>query len=591
MDEARAGQEKINGPRQNSFRRAIFSTDHKDIGKKYYGLALAAVTVGMFLSWIMRLHLAWPAMSIPSLQFLSHLSSYFGAPKGVPTPDYYLSLMTLHGTLMVFFVLTNAPLSGFGYYFLPIQIGARRMAFPRMGALSFWLTFLSFLILISAFFFPDGGSTSGWTAYPPLSAVGKEAGQGLGSGQTLWLMSIAVFCVTQVMNAVNFIATTLDYRTRGMTFLRMPLTAWSWLITSCIALPAFSVLLPSCVLLLLDRLAGTSFFVPAGLQIGDRLQAHAGGTPLVWQHLFWFFGHPEVYIAILPGMGIVSHVLIVSIRRPLLSAKAVIYSMAAIGVLGFVVWGHHMFVSGMNPFSSMLFSAMTLAITIPSAVIVLIWIGSLYGARIRLTTACLFCLGFISTFISGGVTGFFLAQPSVDSYLHGTYFVVGHFHLVMGVAAIFAIFAGTYFWFPKATGRAMNEKLGKAHFWLTFAGAYCTFIPFYFLGLEGNVRRYSSFVNDYMGPLMPLHKFITVAALLTGAAQFLFFYNLIYSRFHGAAAGRNPWEGTSLEWSVASPPAVGNFAEKLPIVCRDPYQIGMTALKSDFAMQDGSDGE
>jgi cytochrome c oxidase subunit 1 len=338
----------------------------------------------------------------------------------------------------------------------------------------------------------------------------------------------------------------------------------------------------------MDRLAGTSFFVPAGLQIGDRLQAHAGGTPLLWQHLFWFFGHPEVYIAILPGMGIVSHVLIVSIRRPLLSAKAVIYSMASIGVLGFVVWGHHMFVSGMNPFSSMLFSAMTLAITIPSAVIVLIWIGSLYGARIRLTTACLFSLGFISTFISGGVTGFFLAQPSVDSYLHGTYFVVGHFHLVMGVAAVFAIFAGTYFWFPKATGRMTDEKLGKAHFWLTFAGVYATFIPFYFLGLEGNVRRYSSFVNDYMGPLMSLHKFITIAALAMGAAQFLFFYNLIYSRFHGAVAGRNPWEGTSLEWSVASPPPEGNFAEKLPIVYRDPYQIGTT---NDYAMQDDSDGE
>ncbi len=531
------------------------------------------------LSWLMRLHVAWPDVPIPGLRFLSPN----GAPGGVVTPEYYLSLMTLHGTLMIFFVLTNAPFAAFGTYFLPLQIGARNMAFPRCSMISFWTTFASFLVLVSTFFVGDGPPLSGWTAYPPLSAVGASSGSGEGLGQTLWIVSIALFSAASILNSINFIATTLDLRGRGMTLMRMPLSTWGWFITAFMALLAFAVLLPACVLLLMDRVAGTSFFVPGGLIVNDHLEPHTGGFPLLWQHLFWFFGHPEVYIAILPPIGIVSHVLINSLRRPLLSAKAVIYSMALIAFISFMVWGHHMFVSGMNPYSSLVFSVPTLIITIPSTIIVLIWIASLYGSHLRITTASLFALGFISTFVAGGVTGFFLAQPSLDAYLHATYFVVGHFHLVMGVAAVFGIFAGTYFWFPKMTGRMMSEGLGKAHFALTFAGVYCIFVPMHYLGLAGNVRRYSMFVNAYMQPLMPLHRFITIAALATGAAQFLFFYNLVASRFWGAPASANPWEATSLEWTVPSPPPRDNFAAPVAVY-HDPYQYGASG-NGDFVMQ------
>ncbi len=536
---------KHHAPPKSFIRRNVFSLDHKVIGKQYYALALLAVFTGMVLSWLMRIHLVWPNFPIPGLHFLSKV----GAPGNVITPEYYLSLMTMHGTLMVFFVLTNAPFAGFGNYFLPIQIGAEDMAFPKFNMMSFWTTFASFCVLIAAFFVSDGPPISGWTAYAPLSAIGKDAGPGQALGQTLWAISIALFCIASLLGSLNFIATTLDLRVKGMTLSRMPLSTWAWFITAWIALLAFAVLLPACILLILDRVAGTSFFVPAGLVVSDRLQPHSGGSPLLWQHLFWFFGHPEVYIAILPAMGIVSHILITNMRRPLLSYKVVIGCMLAIGSLSYMVWGHHMFVSGMNPFSALVFSFPTLIITIPATILTLIWLGSLYGSKLRINSASLFALGFISMFVSGGVSGFFLAQPSIDIYLHATYFVVGHFHMVMGVAALFGVFAGTYFWWPKMTGHKMNESLGKLHFWFTFIGAYCIFMPFHYLGLAGNVRRYSAFVDDYLLPLMPVHRFISIAALITGAAQFIFLYNLIYSRFKGAPAGDNPWEATSLEWS------------------------------------------
>jgi cytochrome c oxidase subunit 1 len=494
-------------------------------------------------------------------------------------------LLTMHGTLMVFFVLTNAPFAGFGNYFLPIQIGAEDMAFPRFNMMSFWTTFVAFLVLITAFFIPDGPPISGWTAYAPLSAVGKDAGPGLGGGQTLWVISIAIFCIGQLLGSLNFISTTLDLRAKGMTLMRMPISTWAWFITSCIGLLAFAVLLPACLLLLLDRVAGTSFFIPSGLVISDRLQNHAGGSPLLWQHLFWFFGHPEVYIAILPAVGIVSHVLTNSMRKPLLSAKVIIYSMMAIGFLSWMVWGHHMFLSGMNPMSGLLFSFPTLTITIPATIITLIWLGSLYGANIQINTASFFALGFVSMFVSGGVSGFFLAQPSIDIYLHATYFVVGHFHMVMGVAAIFAIFAGTYFWFPKMSGRMMNETLGMLHFWITFVGTYCIFMPFHYLGLVGNVRRYSTFVDDFMPPLMSTHKFITIAALITGGGQLIFLFNLIHSRFRGKIATENPWHGTSLEWSIPSPPPWNNFGDNHPVVYHDSYQYGVKGAAGDYVMQ------
>jgi cytochrome c oxidase subunit I len=563
-------------------RKHVFSLDHKVIGKQYYGLGLLAVLIGMVLSWLMRIHLVWPNTAIPGLGLLSKT----GAPGGVMTPEYYLQLMTMHGTLMVFFVLTNVPFAGFGNYFLPIQIGAEDMAFPRFNMMSFWTTFVAFLVLMAAFFVGDGPPLAGWTAYAPLSAVGADSGPGEAVGQTFWAISIAIFCIGQLLGSLNFIATTLDLRTKGMTLARMPVSTWAWFITSCIGLLAFAVLLPACLLLILDRVAGTSFFIPANLVVSDHLQPHSGGSPLLWQHLFWFFGHPEVYIAILPAMGIVSHVLITSMRRPLLSHRVVIACMMSIGFLSYMVWGHHMFVSGMNPASSLAFSFPTLIITIPATILTLIWLGSLYGSRLQITAASLFSLGFISMFVSGGVSGFFLAQPSIDIYLHATYFVVGHFHMVMGVAAIFGMFAGTYFWFPKMTGRMMSEKLGKIHFWLTLVGTYCIFMPFHYLGLAGNVRRYSSFVDDFMKPLMPVHKFMTIAALLTGTAQLIFLYNLIYSRFRGAPASANPWEATSLEWTMPSPPPFDNFGGKHPVVYHDPYQYSVEGAAKDYIMQD-----
>ena len=563
-------------------RKHVFSIDHKVIGKQYYGLALVAVLVGMVLSWLMRIHLGWTNFAIPGL----HLLSSTGAPGNVMTPEYYLQLMTMHATIMVFFVLTTAPFAAFGNYFLPIQVGAEDMPFPHFNMMSFWVTFVGFLVLVSSFFVSDGPTLGGWTQYAPLSALGPVGGPGEGWGVVLWATSIAIFCVGQLLGSLNFITTTLDMRTRGMSMWRLPLSAWAWFITSCMGLTAFAVLMPACILLILDHLAGTSFFVPSNLVLNDQLQPHSGGSTLLWQHLFWFFGHPEVYIAIVPGMGIVSHVLITNMRKPMLSHRVLVYSMGALAVLSYMVYGHHMFVSGMNPVSSLAFSFPTLIITIPSTMVVLMWLGSLYGAKIHINSASLFSLGFISMFISGGVSGFFLAQPSTDIMLHATYFVVGHFHMVMGVAAMFGIFAGTYFWFPKMFGRMMNETLGRVHFWCTFVGTYAIFMPFHYLGLAGNVRRYQAFVVEYMQPLIPVHQFITVAALFTGAVQLIFLYNLIHSRFKGAPASDNPWQATSLEWSTpTTPPPHNNFGDKLPEVHHDPYQYNVEGASADYVMQ------
>src|SRR5271166_2177728 len=564
-------------------RKHIFSLDHKVIGKQYYGMALVAAYVGMALSWMMRIHLAWNSAPIPGLQLLSKN----GAPGGVITPEYYLQLMTMHGTIMVFFVLTTAPFAAFGNFFLPIQVGAEDMPFPRFNMMSFWVTFTAFLVLMSSFIFGDGPTLGGWTQYAPLNAVGSVAGPGQGLGVVLWMASIGLFCVGQLLGSLNFITTTLDLRVKGMSLMRLPLSAWAWFITSCMGLTAFAVLMPGCILAILDHVAGTSFFVASNLVINDQVQPHSGGSTLLWQHLFWFFGHPEVYIAIVPGLGIVSHILITNMRKPMLSHRTLIYSMGALAVLSYMVYGHHMFVSGMNPVSSLAFSFPTLIITIPSTIIVLVQVFSLYGSKLRINSASLFSLGFISMFVAGGVSGFFLAQPSIDIMLHATYFVVGHFHLVMGVAAMFGIFGGTYFWFPKMFGKMMNETLGKIHFWFSFVGAYCIFMPFHYLGMAGNVRRYQAFVVDYMQPLIPVHRFITIAALVTGAAQLIFVYNFFYSQFRGEIAPNNPWEATSLEWSTpSSPPPFDNFGGKLPVVYHDPYQYGIEGSSGDYVMQD-----
>src|ERR1700680_4203701 len=383
-------------PPTSFIRKHVVSRDHKVSGKQYYALALVAALSGMLLSWFMRIHLGWTNAAIPGLQLLSKT----GAPGGVITPEFYLQLMTMHGTIMVFFVLTTAPFAAFGNFFLPIQVGAEDMPFPRFNMISFWVTFLAFVVLMSSFFLGDGPTLGGWTQYAPLNAVGTVGGPGQGLGVVLWATSIALFCIGQLLGALNFISTTLDLRVKGMSLMRLPLRAWAWFITSCMGLTAFALLLPACILVILDHVAGTSFFVASGLVINDQLLPHSGGSTLLWQHLFWFFGHPEVYIAIVPGMGIVTHVLITNMRRPMLSIKAILYSLWALSFLSYMVYGHHMFVSGMNPVSSLAFSFPTLMITIPSTVIVLIWIGSLYGSRIRINAASLFALGFLSMFVT-----------------------------------------------------------------------------------------------------------------------------------------------------------------------------------------------
>ncbi|MFZ1050437.1 MAG: cbb3-type cytochrome c oxidase subunit I [Candidatus Sulfotelmatobacter sp.] len=565
-------------PPQGFIRKYVFSVDHKVIGIQYTALGLVSAFIGMALSWAMRIHLAWPTASIP---FLGTLSPN-GAPGGVPTPEYYLSLMTMHGTIMAFFLLTAAPMAGFGNFMLPIHVGAADMAFPRLNMASFWVTFVGFVLACATFFIPDGPPLSGWTAYAPLSAVGAVAGPGQGWGQNLWGLSIALFCVASLLGALNFIVTTIDLRTKGMTLSRLPLATWAWFINAWVSLLAFAVLLPTCLLLVLDRLGGTSFFIPGGLVINDKMLPHSGGSPLLFQHLFWFFGHPEVYIIILPAFGIVAHVMPTFTRKPLVGGwKVITYAMAAIGGLSFVVWGHHMFVSGMSPYMAMVFSVPTLIITIPSVIAVLVFAFSLYGANMRFTTPMLFCLGFISLFISGGIGGFFLAQPAVDSYLHATSFVVGHFHFTMGLSAVFAAFAGFYYWFPKMWGRMMNETLGKIHFWLSFVLVYCVFMTLHLMGLTGSVRRYSQFVADFMVPLTPTNRFITIAALLLGATQFIFFYNVIWSRFKGPKAADNPWQATTLEWDTTSPPPFDNFGGRQMTVYHGPMEYDGDA----FVMQ------
>jgi len=551
-------------------RKYIFSLDHKVIGLQYYFLALTAVFVGMFLSLLMRVHMIWPTAVLPLI--------------GEIKPETYLSLLTMHGTIMVFFVLTTAPQGGFGNYFLPIQIGAPDMAFPALNMLSFWTTFIAFMVILAAFFVTGGAPLHGWTGYAPLSAL-PNAGPGQQLGADLWITSIAIFCVASLMGALNFITTVLDLRARGMTMMRMPLTVWSWFITAILGLLAFGVLLSAGILLLLDRNLGTSFYVPL-VVVNGQIMGHKGGSPLLWQHLFWFFGHPEVYIAILPGMGVASQLLSTFSRKPIFGYKAMVYALMGIGFLGFMVWGHHMFMSGMSPYSAFAFSIMTMAIGVPSAIKTFNWLGTIRGGRVRFQTPMLYAIGFVSLFVSGGLSGPFLAQPVLDIPLHDTAFVVGHFHLIMGVAAIFGMFAGTYYWFPKMFGRMMNENWGRVHFFLTLAGTYAIFMPMHYLGMAAQPRRYSQFTElAYLQHLLPLNRFITYAAIVTISAQFIFVINLFWSMFKGPMANDNPWEATTLEWTTATPPPHDNFGGCTPAVYHGPYEYSVPGARKDYIMQ------
>jgi cytochrome c oxidase subunit 1 len=587
-------------PPSGFIRKYIFSTDHKIIGIQYWFLALFSVFIGMGLSLLMRLQLAWPGHSWGFLKTILPNA----AENGTISPELYLSLVTMHGTIMVFFVLTTAPQGGFGNSFLPIQIGAADMAFPVLNMMSFWITFAALVVMISAFYGDTVGSwfgleeslgvlgpIGGWTGYAPLSALGKSAGPGQNMNVILWVISIALFCIASLLGALNFITTMLNMRTKGLSLMRLPLTCWAWFTTAVLALLSFPVLLSAGILLLLDHLAGTSFFIPPGEYVNGQLVTdHGGGSPILWQHLFWFFGHPEVYIAILPGMGLTSHILSTFARKPVFGYRAMVYAIFAIGLLGFFVWGHHMFISGMDPRTAIAFSLVTLTIGVPSAIKTFNWLGTLWGGQIRFTTPMLFAIGFVSLFVSGGITGLFLGQTSVDLPLHDTYFVVGHFHLIMGVAAIFGMFAGTYFWFPKMFGRMMHEGLGKIHFALTFIGVNAIFIPFHIMGMAGAPRRYAEHDKlSYLGNIMPLTKFVSYMAIFTIAAQLLFLVNLIWSWWKGKKAADNPWEATTLEWTVSSPPPFDNFGGVEPVVYRGPYEFSVPGAEKDYCMQSDSE--
>jgi cytochrome c oxidase subunit 1 len=561
--------------------RRLFPTDHRTIGIQYLLLSLVAVAAGTLLSLVMRVHLVWPDLAIP----------FFGQIK----PEDYLALVTMHGTLMVFFVLTTAPLSGFANLVLPEQIGARQMALPALNALSFWLTAVALAVLLAAFLVPGGPPISGWTAYPPLSAI-AAAGPGQALGMDMWLASLAIFCVASWLGAVNILATIVGERCEGMTLMRLPLTVWSWLIASLLVLISFSVLLAALLLLFSDRHFGTSFFIPMGDLVAGHIHSQGDGSPLLWLHLFWFFGHPEVYIAVLPGMGITSSLLANFSRRPVLGYPMMSVTTVLIGMLGLVVWGHHMFVSGMNPYAGTAFALTTMAIAVPSSAKVLSWLGTLWGGGLRLTTPMLFSLGFVSLFIAGGLTGPILAQPALDAYLHNTYFVVAHFHLIMAMAGVFSIFAGVYYWFPLMSGKLMNEPVGKVHCWLTLLGAYGTFFPMHFAGLAGEPRHYSQLAGTTaaLESLLPLQRGITWSAILLASAQLLFIGNLCWSLYRGKRASANPWYATTLEWAVPldkyvethSPEDLRAASKKLgTIVYRGPYDYRLRPDGLDFTMQ------
>jgi cytochrome c oxidase subunit 1 len=568
-------------PELSFWRKYIFSQDHKVIGIQYALTSLVMAVIGGILAMVIRLQLGWPGTRWPLL------GSLFpgGAPGGLVSPAFYLAIVTMHGTIMIFFVLTTLLTGGFGNFLIPLMIGARDMAFPFLNMLSYWLYPPALLVLLASFFVEGGAAGSGWTAYPPLSAL-PQAAPGSGLGQTLWLISLAILIVAFLFGSLNYITTVLQLRTRGMSMLRLPLTVWALFVTALLSLFAFPVLLAAVIMLLFDRLGGTSFFVPAGVLIGSQAVDHRGGNPLLWQHLFWFLGHPEVYVLILPPMGIVSDILANNARKPIFGYRFMVASIVAIGFLSFLVWGHHMYVSGMHPLLGTAFMTTTLIIAVPSAIKTFNWLATLYRGRIRFTTPMLFALGFLSLFVTGGLTGIVLGQPPVDIYMQDTFFVVAHFHFVMGLAAIFAAFAGTYYWFPKMFGRMMDERLGKWHFWLSFVGAYATFFPMHYLGFRGMMRRiYTYTLYERLAGLQPINAFISVAAFVLFAAQVIFLYNFFASAVRGRRAEVNPWGATTLEWQAPSPPPHGNWGPTLPTVYRWAYDYSPPEAREDFLPQ------
>ena len=558
----------------------IFSQDHKIIARQFLITGIFWAIIGAAMSLVFRIQLGYPDADISWLKpILGKWVIVNDAGIGSLDPEFYYALVTIHGTIIVFFVLT-AGLSGtFSNLLIPLQVGARDMASPFLNMLSYWFFFLSSVIMFYSLFLSTGPFAGGWTAYPPLSAL-PQASQGSGAGMTLWLISLVLFVVSVLLGGINYITTIINLRTRGMTLWRMPLTIWAFLFTAILGLLSFPVLASGFFLLLFDRSLGTSFYL-SDIFINGKMVDVIGGSPILFQHLFWFLGHPEVYIIILPAMGLVSEVMAVHSRKPIFGYRAMIYSMLAIGFLSFIVWAHHMFMSGLNPFISNFFVAFTLMIAIPSAIKVFNWISTLYGGNIRMNTPMMFSIGFVSMFISGGLTGIFLGNSAIDIQQHDTYFVVAHFHIVMGVAAFFGMFAGVYNWFPKMFGRYMNETMGKIHFWGTIIGAYAVFGPMHYLGLAGVPRRYYRFHSfDAFSGFTDMNRFITIAAILTFFVQLVFVVNFFWSIFKGRkVTTQNPWGSNSLEWTTPIKPGHGNWPGKIPTVTRWAYDYGKDGVE------------
>ncbi|MEC5164325.1 cytochrome c oxidase subunit 1 [Flavobacterium sp. PL11] len=567
--------------KQTFITKYIFSTDHKMIAKQYLITGIFMGVIGILMSLLFRMQLAWPEESFKIFNVL--LGDKF-APNGVMANDIYLALVTIHGTIMVFFVLT-AGLSGtFSNLLIPLQIGARDMASGFMNMVSYWLFFISAVIMLSSLFVEAGPASSGWTIYPPLSAL-PQAIPGSGTGMTLWLISMAIFIASSLMGSLNYIVTVINLRTKGMSMTRLPLTIWTFFVTAIIGVVSFPVLLSAALLLIFDRSFGTSFFL-SDIYIAGEVLHYQGGSPVLFEHLFWFLGHPEVYIVILPAMGIVSEVLATSARKPIFGYRAMIISTLAIAFLSTIVWGHHMFVSGMNPFLGSVFTFTTLLIAIPSAVKAFNWITTLWKGNLQFNPAMLFSIGMVSTFITGGLTGIILGDSTLDINVHDTYFVVAHFHLVMGISALYGMFAGVYHWFPRLYGRMMNKNMGYIHFWVTAVCSYGVFFPMHFIGLAGLPRRYYTNTNfPLFDDLQNVNVLITMFALIGGAFQLIFLYNFFVSIFYGKRSVQNPWKSNTLEWTAPVEHIHGNWPGALPEVYRWPYDYSNPHHDVDFVPQ------
>ena len=558
----------------------VFSHDHKMISKQFLVTAVFMGIIAVMLSIFFRLQLGWPGEPFAILE--TFLGKW--AQGGILDRNAYLALVTIHGTIMVFFVLTGGLSGTFSNLLIPLQIGARDMASGMLNMLSYWFFLASSIIMIFSLFVEGGAASGGWTVYPPLSAL-PQAMPGSGTGMTLWLVSMVLFVVSSLLGGLNYIVTVINLRTKGMKMLRLPLTIWAFLITAILGVLSFPVLVSAVVLLLMDRTMGTAFYL-SDIFIGGEALDVTGGSPILYQHLFWFLGHPEVYIVLLPALGISSEVIATNSRKPIFGYRAMIGSILAIGFLSFIVWGHHMFVTGMNPFIGSVFVFTTLLIAIPSAVKAFNYITTLWKGNLRFTPAMLFSIGLVSTFVTGGLTGIILADSALDVSVHDTYFVVAHFHIVMGMSAIFGMLAGVYHWFPKMFGRMMNSKLGFAHFWMTIVCGYGVFFPMHFVGMAGAPRRYYEYsAFEFLDSTADLNPVISVFAIIGAISQLLFLFNFFYSIFRGQKATENPWASNTLEWTTPVKHVHGNWPGALPEVHRWAYDYSNPAFDEDFVPQ------